>query len=141
MEDKKWSVAMHVRRVSPDDRASSFNSLTELARTKGICILRRPDVFEVQILPEIDKLFGVKTLCSLAGFAPESGMIIYSGDDENDAVAMEWVIRHDGVAFSIVSQPLVRGAIPVANPVALVREMWNLAGLTGDERRRKDEPL
>lgn len=141
VEDKKWSVAVHVRGVSPADRASTFYYLTQLARSKGIRILRGPDVFEVQILPGIDKLFGVKTLCSLVGFAPESGMIVYSGDDENDAIAMEWVIRHGGVAFSIGSQPLVQGAIPVANPEALVREMRNLAGLTGDERRRTDEPL
>jgi trehalose 6-phosphate phosphatase len=141
VEDKKWSVAVHVRRVSPGDRASIFNSLTELARTKGVRILRGPEVFEVQILPEIDKLFGVKTLCSLTGFAPESGMIVYSGDDENDAVAMEWVIRHGGVAFSIGSKPLVQGAISVAGPEALVREVRKLAGLNGNERRRKDEPL
>lgn len=141
VEDKNWSVAFHVREVSPGDRASIFNSLTEMARTKGIRIFGGPEVFEVQILPEIDKLFGVKTLCSLAGFAPESGMIVYSGDDENDAVAMEWVIRHGGVAFSLGSQPLVQGAIPVASPEALVREVWKLAGLNGDERRRKHERL
>lgn len=64
-----------------------------------------------------------------------------SGDDENDAVAMEWVIRHGGVAFSIGSQPLAQGAIPVASPEALVREVWKLAGLNGDERRRKHERL
>jgi len=141
VEDKKWSIAVHVRGVSPDDRASTFNSLTELVRAKGVRILRGPDVFEVQILPEIDKLFGVKTLCSLAGFVPESGMIVYSGDDENDAVAMKWVIRHGGVAFSIGPRPFVRGAIHVATPAALVREVWNLAGLTENERRRKDELL
>ena len=141
VEDKKWSVAVHVRGVSPDNRAAAFSSLTELARTKGIRILRGPEVFEVQILPEIDKLFGVKTLCGLTGFTPQSGRIVYSGDDENDAVAMEWVIRHDGVAFSIGSRPLVQRAIPVANPEALVREVRKLAGLNGDERRRKHEPL
>jgi hypothetical protein len=43
-------------------------------------------------LPEIDKLYGVKTLHTLTGSAPESGMIVHSGDDENDAVAMEWII-------------------------------------------------
>jgi trehalose 6-phosphate phosphatase len=141
LEDKKWSVAVHVRGVSPGDRAFTFDSLTELARTKGVRILRGPEVFEVQILPEIDKLFGVKTLCRLTGFAPESGRMVYSGDDENDAVAMEWVIRQGGVAFSIGSQPLVQGAIPVAGPDALVREVSKLAGLNEDERRRKDEPL
>ncbi len=138
VEDKTWSVAIHLREVSPRDRAWIVNFLTELAQTKGIRILKGPEVFEVQILPEIDKLFGVKTLCSLTGFAPESGMIVYSGDDENDAVAMDWVIRHGGVAFSIGSQPLVQGATPVANPEALVREVRRLAGLNGEERNRKE---
>jgi trehalose 6-phosphate phosphatase len=141
VEDKKWSFAVHVRGVLLDDQASIFNSLTELARTEGIRILRGPEVFEVQMLPEIDKLFGVKTLCSLIGFTPESVRIVYSGDDENDAVAMEWVIRHGGVAFSIGSTPLVQGAIPVDNPEEMVKEVRKLAGLNGDERRRKDEPL
>jgi trehalose-phosphatase len=135
VEDKKWSVAFHVRGISPPDRESVFKSLTQLAQTKGIRIFRGPEVFEAQLLPEINKLFGVKTLCSLTGFTLESVRIVYSGDDENDAVAMEWVIRCGGVAFSIGSQPLVEGAIPVASPEALVREIWKLAGLNGDEVR------
>jgi len=141
VEDKKWSVAFHVRGIPTSDRESVFKSLTQLAQTNGIRIFRGPEVFEAQLLPEINKLFGVKTLCSLTGFTPESVRIVYSGDDENDAVAMEWVIRCGGVAFSIGSQPLVEGAIPVASPEALVREIWKLAGLNGDERGRKHERL
>lgn len=127
VEDKKWSLALHVRGAPLGAQASIFNSLTELARTEGIRILRGPEVFEVQMLPEIDKLFGVKTLCNLTGSTPESMRIVYSGDDENDAVAMEWVIRHGGVAFSIGSKPLVQGAVPVADPEDLVREVRKLA--------------
>jgi trehalose 6-phosphate phosphatase len=129
VEDKNWSVAFHVGRVSPSDRQSVLNSLNELVQTKGIRIFRGPEVFEAQILPEINKLFGVKTLCSLTGFAPELGRIVYSGDDDNDAVAMEWVIRHGGVAYSIGSQPLIQGAIPVDSPDTLVREISKLAHL------------
>jgi trehalose 6-phosphate phosphatase len=141
VEDKKWSVAFHVRGMSTSDRESVSKSLTQLAQTKGIRIFRGPEVFEAQLLPEINKLFGVKTLCGLTGFTPESVRIVYSGDDENDAIAMEWVIRHGGVAFSLGSQPLVQGATPVANPEALVREIGKLAGLNGDERGRKHERL
>jgi trehalose 6-phosphate phosphatase len=83
----------------------------------------------------------VRTLCSLTRFTPESGRIVYSGDDENDAVAMQWVIRNGGVAFSIGSTPLVQGAVTVASPEALVREVRKLAGLNGDERRGEDDPL
>jgi trehalose 6-phosphate phosphatase len=141
VEDKKWSVAFHVRGISPSDRESVFKSLTRLVQTKGIRIFRGPEVLEAQLLPEVNKLFGVKTLCSLMGFGPESGRIVYSGDDENDAVAMEWVIRHGGVAFSLGSEPLVQGAIPVDGPEALVRELAKLAGLKRDKRRRRHEPL
>jgi trehalose-6-phosphatase len=129
VEDKMWSFAVHVRGVLPDDRASVFSLLTDLIRTNPIGIFKGPEVFEIQLLPGIDKLFGVQTLCSLIRFDPGSGLIIYSGDDENDAVAMEWIIRHGGIAFAIGSEPLVRGARAVDSPDALVKEVRNLAGL------------
>jgi trehalose 6-phosphate phosphatase len=132
VEDKKWSIAIHVRQVPQNVRASVFSLLTDLARTSPIRVLKGPEVFEIQLLPETDKLFGVQTLCRLIRFDPGSGTIVYCGDDENDAIAMKWVIRHGGVAFSIGAEPLVPGAEAVDDPEALVREMRKLAGLAMD---------
>jgi trehalose 6-phosphate phosphatase len=129
LEDKKWSVAVHVRQVLQDDRISVLGFLTELARVKPVRVLKGPDVFEIQLLPDTDKLFGVQTLCRLIRFDPGSGRIVYCGDDENDAIAMKWVIRHGGFALSIGAEPLVPGAEAVDDPEALVRKICKLAGL------------
>jgi hypothetical protein len=51
------------------------------------------------------------------------------GDDENDVIAMAWVIRQGSMAISIGSCPLVFVARSVATPDALVTEIRKLAGL------------
>ncbi len=129
IEDKKWSVAVHIRSVLPDARASVLDFLRAFQGKGDIRLLRGPEVFEVQLLPEIDKLFGVKTLCRLASFEPREGLLVYAGDDENDAIAMDWVIRQGGTAISIGPRPLVPGVRSVATPAALVTEIVQLAGI------------
>ncbi len=129
VEDKKWSVAVHVRRAMQDARATVRQRLGNLQEKSDIRLLRGPEVFEIQLLPEIDKLFGVKTLCRLVSFDNREGLIVYAGDDENDAVAMGWVIRQGGIALSIGRDPLVAGAKSVATPAEFVMEARKLAGL------------
>lgn len=139
MEDKKWSVAIHLRQVKQDDRTSIFRLLMNVSRSKPVRVFRGPEVFEIQLLPDVDKLFGVQTLLRLIRFDLGAGMIIYCGDDENDAVAMKWVIRHGGVAFSIGSMPLVPGARAVGGPDGLVREIRKWACFGGEKGGRKHE--
>ncbi len=129
LEDKKWSVAIHVRHVSPDDRKRVFDFLSALSRTTGIRMLRGPEVFEIQLLPEIDKLFGVRVLCGMLNFVPAQGSLVYAGDDENDAIVMDWVLRNGGVALTVGRVPLVPGALVLEHPAALVSEVSRLAGL------------
>jgi trehalose 6-phosphate phosphatase len=141
LEDKKWSIAVHIRQVLQDDRTSFFSLLTDLARSSPMRVLKGPEVFEIQLLPEIDKQFGILTLCGLIRFDPGSGMIVYCGDDENDAIAMKWVIGQGGVAFSVGPQPLVAGARRVDSPESLVLEIRRWARLGRAERRTMNEPL
>jgi trehalose 6-phosphate phosphatase len=129
IEDKKWSVAVHIRRVLPGARAKVLAFLGMLQERYDIRLLRGPEVIEVQLLPEIDKLYGVKTLCRLVSLEPRQGLLVYAGDDENDAIAMNWVIRQGGAALSIGRDPLVPGARPVATPASLVTEVRKLAGI------------
>jgi trehalose-phosphatase len=129
VEDKKWSVAVHVRRVPPDDRAGVSEFLRALSRTTGIRLLRGPEVFEIQLLPEIDKLFGVVILCEMLNFVPGPGSLVYAGDDENDALVMDWVLRKGGTAMIIGANTLVPGALVLEHPAALVSEVRRLAGL------------
>jgi len=129
VEDKKWSVAVHVRHVSAEDRARALDFLAVLSRTTGIRLLRGPEVFEIQLLPEIDKLFGVIILCEMLSFVPAPGSLVYAGDDENDALVMNWVLRKGGIAMAVGRLPLVPGALVLENPAALVSEVRRLAGL------------
>ena len=129
VEDKHWSVAVHVRQATPDARSRVHAFLEALIRTTGIRLLRGPEVFEIQFLPEIDKLFGAVVLCEMLRHVPVPGSLVYAGDDENDAMAMEWVIRKGGVALFVGREPLIPGVRVLEGPSALVPEVRRLAGL------------
>ena len=127
VEDKGWSVAVHHRRVLPDAAARLEPLLSELARTPGIRVFRGPFAAEVQLLPHVSKSFGVRRICRLLPFDPSGGRILYAGDDENDAVAMRWVLRKKGIAFCVGNRLRIAGAKVVDGPVELVRAVRGLA--------------
>lgn len=138
IEDKKWSIAVHVRRVSFEDRTIVLDFLTALRRTTGIRLLRGPEVFEIQLLPEIDKLFGVTVLCGILNFTPDTtDSLVYAGDDENDAVVMEWVIRKGSIAFSVGMDPGIPGVRVLEHPASLIPEIRGLAGLKEQNLNKK----
>ena len=129
VEDKQWSVAVHVRHVSAEGRARVLDFLAVLSRTTGVRLFRGPEVFEIQLLPEIDKLFGVITLCEMLNFVPAPGSLVYAGDDENDYTVMQWVIRKEGAALFVGKKPKISGIWEIQTPAALVSEVRKLAGL------------
>lgn len=131
LEDKVWSVAIHLRGVRPHQSEQISSFLKDRLRGRGLRFFRGPEVFEIQFLPELDKLFGVKTLCELVGVDPLWNQLIYVGDDENDAVAMAWVIQQGGLAVKVGYSPMVPGAWHVTNPAALVSELGNFIGPVG----------
>jgi hypothetical protein len=85
---------------------------------------------EVQLFPNVSKSFGVRRLCRLLKFDPSADRILYAGDDENDAVAMRWVLRKGGTAYCVGGRVRVRGARPVDGPEALARAVRGLAEAT-----------
>jgi trehalose 6-phosphate phosphatase len=129
LEDKGWSIAIHHRRVIPEVAAMLDPLLKELEETPDIRVFRGPCVAEVQLLRYVSKSFGVRTICRILGFDPSKDRILYAGDDENDAVAMRWVLRKGGVAFSVGGKARARRARIVENPVALARAVGILAGI------------
>jgi len=129
LEDKNWSVAVHVRQTARDERPKAVSFLESLVRTTGIRLLRGPEVYEIQLLPEIDKLFGTVVLCEMLHHVPAQGSLVYAGDDENDAMAMEWVIRKGGIALCVGREPVIPGVRALEGPSALVPELRRLAGL------------
>jgi trehalose 6-phosphate phosphatase len=131
LEDKVWSVAIHLRGLRPDQREQISSFLKDRLRRQGIRFFRGPEVVEIQFLPEVDKVFGVKTICEVLGVDPRRDRLIYAGDDENDAIAMAWVIQQGGLAVKVGYSQIVPGAWHVTNPAALVFELGNLSGLDG----------
>jgi trehalose 6-phosphate phosphatase len=103
--------------------------LDELGQTPGIRVFRGPSAVEVQLLGHVSKSFGVRRLCRFLGFDPSRGQLLYAGDDENDAVAMRWVLRKGGIAVAVRTNLRVRGARFVEDPAALARTVRELAGL------------
>jgi len=146
VEDKGWSVAVHHRHVLPEVVAMLEPLLKELEGTPDIRVFQGPAVAEVQLLRNVSKSFGVRTICRILGFDPSKDRIVYAGDDESDAAAMRWVLRKGGVAFSVGGAARVPGARIVENPVALARGVANLAGIApnrgkGERMIRGNNPV
>jgi trehalose 6-phosphate phosphatase len=129
VEDKGWSVAIHHRRVLPEVMAMLEPLLKELEGTSDVRMYRGPSVAEVQLLRNVNKSFGVRTICRIMGFDPSKDRILYAGDDENDALAMRWVLHKGGIAFSVGGAVRVPGARVVENPVALARAVGALVDI------------
>ena len=139
VEDKGWSVAIHHRHVLPEVVAMLEPLLKELEGTTDVRVYRGPSVAEVQLLRNASKSFGVRTICRIIGFDPSKIRILYAGDDESDAVAMRWVLRKGGIAFSVGDAVRVPGARVVENPAALARAVGALAEIPPQRIRRKFE--
>lgn len=129
VEDKGWSIAIHHRHVLPGVVPMLEPLLAELEGISDVRVFRGPSVAEVQLLRNVNKSFGVRTICRIIGFDPSKDRILYAGDDQNDAVAMRWVLRKKGIAFSVGAAAHVPGARVVENPVALARAVADLAGI------------
>jgi trehalose 6-phosphate phosphatase len=130
LEDKKWSVALHTRKAPTKSREKLHARIDEWQMQGTTRVLRGPEVLEIQLLPEIDKAFGVRTVSGLLKFDPASGMVIYAGDDENDAVAMNWVISLGGIALMVGNLFPVTGALNVEGQTGLVKEVRRIAALS-----------
>jgi trehalose-phosphatase len=127
VEDKGWSVAIHHRHVLPEVVGMLEPLLKQLEGTPDVRVYRGPSVVEVQLLRNASKSLGVRTICRILRFDPSKDRILYAGDDENDAIAMRWVLRKGGIVFSVGGGARVPGAKVVENPVALARAVGALA--------------
>ncbi len=119
IEDKRWSVAVHYRRVLPEAMPLLVPLLDELERCPGIRVYSGPMAAQVQLLPSVTKAFGVRLLCRFLNFDAARGRLFYAGDDENDAAAMRWVLSRKGTVFAVGKQVRIRGALAVDGPPAL----------------------
>ena len=127
VEDKRWSVAVHYRNASPKSSRKRKSLLQQLRDRAGIKVYQGPKVVEVQLLGGGGKSAGVRRLCRLAGWNPTGERIVYAGDDENDAVAIRWVLSKGGSGIIVGNRISVPRALHVENPAGLARAVREFA--------------
>lgn len=126
IEDKRWSVAVHYRNASPRSFRKRMSLLQRLRDRTGIKVYRGHEVVEVQLLRGGGKSSGVRRLCRLAGWDPARERIVYAGDDENDAVAIRWVLSKGGAGIVVGNRITVPQARHVEGPADLARAVREL---------------
>ena len=129
IEDKRWSVAVHYRNASPGSFRKRMSLLQRLKGRTGIKVYRGPEVVEVQLVRGGGKSSGVRRLCRLAGWDPVSERVVYAGDDENDAVAIRWVLSNGGTGIVVGNRITVPRARHVEGPADLARAVRDLEGI------------
>lgn len=134
IEDKLYSVAVHTRNASESSRVSVEKFLQDCAPVRELGKFRGPEVIDIALAPGMDKSAGVRRLCGLIGGDPEAYEILYAGDDENDARAMDWVVHHGGIAITVGQRPLVPGSRVVGGPSYLAGEVRKLLSTRPDSR-------
>jgi len=126
IEDKRWSVAVHYRNASPRSFRKRTAFLQRLRDRKGIILFRGNEVVEVQLVRGGGKSSGVRRLCRLADCDPSREKIVYAGDDENDALAIRWVLSKGGIGIVVGNRITVSQARHVEGPAGLARAVREL---------------
>lgn len=121
MEDKMWSAALHFRNANLASRGEVARELGSLQLMHGVVVHYGPDVAEVQFLAKVSKEIAVKTLVKLNKSRYTGGNILYAGDDQNDAQAMNWVLTQKGIVYVVGGRINVPRSRPVDNPSDLAR--------------------
>jgi trehalose 6-phosphate phosphatase len=127
IEDKRWSVAIHYREASPRSLRKRTSLLQQLRDRTGIKLYRGHDVVEAQLVPGGGKSAGVRRLCRIADWDPSREQIVYAGDDENDAVAIRWVLSKGGTGIVVGTRITVPNAVRVEGPECLARVVRGFA--------------
>jgi trehalose 6-phosphate phosphatase len=119
IEDKRWSLAVHLRDAEASARGAAARWIGRWRRGSGLPVFRGPRVFEIQLLPGVDKSFGLRRLAGLVPFDSRFGRVFYAGDDENDALAMELALTWGGKAVVVGPRKPRPGVEAVTGPAEL----------------------
>jgi len=129
IEDKYWSLAIHFRRIDPQDLPALDRVWEDLSSRGDIRMFPGPCVVDIQVLKEAGKTHGLARLCRLLRYDPTRGGVFYAGDDENDAAAMRWVLARKGTAVSVGGRAAVPGARSVTGTAGLAHIVRHLSGM------------
>lgn len=139
VEDKGWSFAIHTRHASAEAKQDVYRVMEAWKPISAVKIFQGPEVVEIQVLQEVGKAFGLRRLCEVLPFDPSAGMLLYAGDDENDAEAMAWVDLHGGLTITVGEKPLTAGSRVVADPPSLADEIRTLASLPWEKPKKAQQ--
>ena len=132
LEDKQWSMAVHVLRAPHVSRNLAERYLCGLRDRRILSFFKGRAVYEIPFLPSVNKAAGVRRFAEILHFDHGGNRIVYAGDDENDATAMEWIVRQGGIAFSVGRKTIIPAAKHVPDPEALAAEIRRLFKFNGD---------
>jgi trehalose-phosphatase len=135
LEDKQWSVAVHVLRAPDVSRNLAEKYLCGLRDRRILRFFKGREVYEIPFLPGMNKAIGVKRIYEILHSNRGGYGMVYAGDDENDATAMEWVIRQGGMAFSVGKKAIIPDALHVPDPETLATEIRRLFKVNGNHGR------
>ncbi|HEX9206162.1 MAG TPA: trehalose-phosphatase [Candidatus Deferrimicrobiaceae bacterium] len=135
VEDKGWSVAVHYRNASPRSFRRRTSLLQRLRNCPGIKVYRGHEVVEVQLVRGGSKAAGLRRLCRLIDWKYFPDSLYYAGDDENDATAMKWVLRHSGTAVVVGNRIAVPRALCVESPAELASVVRSFSRTVAGENR------
>lgn len=126
IEDKKWSITIHLRQASPHIRAK----VNKIVSQFGFQTFKGHEALEIAMIKNMNKKFGVSVLCDkIFEYNADKCHLIYAGDDENDRLAMSYVLSRGGLAISVGDEPLVADAIMVTSPEDLAVTCRELFGI------------
>jgi len=127
IEDKRWSVAIHFRNASPRSFRKRTSLLQRLRDRTGIKLYRGHEVVEVQLVDGGGKSAGVRRLCRITDWDPTRERVVYAGDDENDAVAIRWVLARGGTGIVVGTRITVPNAMHAEGPACLAKVIREFA--------------
>ncbi len=129
IEDKYWSMAIHFRKVDPQNIPALDDFWSDLSSRDNIRMFSGPCVVDIQVLQEAGKTHGLARLCRFLRYDPTRGGVFYAGDDQNDAAAMRWVLARKGTAVSVGGRAGVSGARSVTGTAGLAHIVRHLSGM------------
>jgi len=100
IEDKYWTLALHLRNVAASKKSGVAEALKKLAILSEALLLEGPEAYEIILSPLADKSMGVLILCQHIGPGRDR-QIVYAGDDENDLRAMKTILAMGGSVITV----------------------------------------
>lgn len=126
VEDKMWSITLHYRNASEDQRAVLEGHLASIQEIQGVRMFSGPQAVEIILLPRADKVNALRRILEVLEVDFDDTEITYVGDDENDAQAMKWIAERGGKAIAVGDRINVVGAQAVDGPSELANMLLRL---------------